>query len=66
MSRLGIDYTKVKMAAINLLSQGIAPSVQKIREVLGTGSNTTIASHLTTWREDYAGVVNLFHFLEPV
>jgi myosin heavy subunit len=54
MSRLGIDYTTVKMAAINLLSQGIAPSVQKIREVLGTGSNTTIASHLKTWRDEYA------------
>jgi hypothetical protein len=54
MSRLGIDYSSVKMAAINLLSQGIAPSVQKIREVLGTGSNTTITNHLKTWREEYA------------
>jgi hypothetical protein len=28
--------------------------VQKIREVLGTGSNTTIAEHLKVWRDEYA------------
>lgn len=32
----------------------MAPSVQKIREALGTGSNTTIAEHLKVWRDDYA------------
>jgi chromosome segregation ATPase len=54
MARLGVDYEQVKQAAIKLLSQGFAPSVQKIREVLGTGSNTTIAEHLKVWREEYA------------
>lgn len=54
MTRTGIDYDDVKQASVKLLSQGIAPSVQKIREVLGTGSNTTIAEHLKVWREDYA------------
>ncbi len=54
MSRAGIDYDDVKQAAVKLLSQGIAPSVQKIRDVLGTGSNTTIAEHLNVWRDDYA------------
>ena len=54
MARLGIDYTGVKQAALKLLNQGTAPSVQKIREVLGTGSNTTIAGHLKTWRDEYA------------
>lgn len=54
MARIGIQYEDVKYAAIYLLSQGIAPSVQKIREKLGTGSNTTIAEHLASWREDYA------------
>lgn len=54
MARTGIHYTDVKQAAIQLLSQGIAPSVQKIRDKLGTGSNTTIADHLHTWREEYA------------
>jgi len=54
MARNGINYDNVKQAAVKLLSQGIAPSVQKIREVLGTGSNTTIAEHLKQWRDDYA------------
>lgn len=54
MARIGIHYTNVKLAAIKLLSQGIAPSVQKIRDTLGTGSNTTIAEHLKVWREEYA------------
>jgi len=54
MSRPGVDYETVKHAAVKLLSQGIAPSVQKIREVLGTGSNNTIATHLKIWRDEYA------------
>jgi chromosome segregation ATPase len=54
MSRPGVDYQTVKHAAVKLLSQGTAPSVQKIREVLGTGSNSTLAGHLKIWREEYA------------
>ena len=54
MSRPGVDYETIKRTAVKLLSQGIAPSVQKIREELGTGSNTTIAEHLKVWRDDYA------------
>lgn len=54
MARIGVNYETIKHTAVKLLSQGTAPSVQKIREVLGTGSNTTIAEHLKTWREEYA------------
>lgn len=54
MARNGVDYETIKQTAVRLLSQGIAPSVQKIREELGTGSNTTIAEHLKVWREEYA------------
>lgn len=54
MARVGIQYADVKHTVIQLLAQGIAPSVQKIRDKLGTGSNTTIAEHLQTWREEYA------------
>jgi len=54
MKRPGVDYETVKYTAVKLLSQGTAPSVQKIREVLGTGSNTTIAEHLRIWRDEYA------------
>lgn len=54
MTRPGLNYETVKRTSLTLLSQGIAPSVQKIREVLGTGSNTTIAEHLKNWRDEYA------------
>lgn len=54
MARVGVDYETIKQTAIKLLSQGLAPSVQKIREALGTGSNTTIAEHLKVWRDEYA------------
>ena len=32
----------------------IEPPVQRIRELLGTGSNSTIAEHLKIWREQHA------------
>ncbi len=54
MARIGVDYETIRHAAVKLLSQGTAPSVQKIREELGTGSNTTIAEHLKVWRDEYA------------
>jgi chromosome segregation ATPase len=54
MARQGVLYESVKHAAITLLTQGTAPSVQKVRDVLGTGSNTTLAEHLNRWREEHA------------
>lgn len=53
MARHGVEYDAVKHAAIKLLSEGTAPSVHKIRDMLGTGSNTTIATHLKQWRDEY-------------
>lgn len=53
MARTGLTYDEVKYTAIKLLSQGESPSVQKIRDALGTGSNTTIAEHLRVWREEH-------------
>lgn len=63
MARNGVDYETIKQTALKLLSHGAAPSVQKIREVLGTGSNTTIAEHLKVWREEYAN--QKIHHLPP-
>src|SRR3990167_6746514 len=54
MARHGVDFETVKQAAIKLLTKGISPSVQRIRELLGTGSNSTIAEHLKAWREQHA------------
>ena len=50
MARSGVQYDDVRRAIDRLLQQGEAPSVQKIREVLGTGSFTTINEHFREWR----------------
>src|SRR5690554_1192553 len=50
MARIGIQYDDVRGAIDILMARGESPSVQKIREVLGTGSFTTISDHLREWR----------------
>ncbi|MDQ2696832.1 MAG: DNA-binding protein, partial [Pseudomonadota bacterium] len=52
MARPGITYDDVKETALALLGQGCAPSIQRIREQLGTGSNSTISGHLKRWRQE--------------
>lgn len=51
MARTGVQYEDVQRAIESLMARGEAPSVQKIREVLGTGSFTTISDHLRDWRQ---------------
>ncbi|NJN46087.1 MAG: hypothetical protein HC808_05950 [Candidatus Competibacteraceae bacterium] len=52
MARPGIGYEEVKAAAVKLLEQGVNPSIQRVRELLGTGSNSTIAEHLKRWQQE--------------
>jgi len=59
MARPGIGYEEVKAAAIKLLEQGVNPSIQRVRELLGTGSNSTIAEHLKRWQQDCTERPNL-------
>jgi len=54
MARPGVEYEAVERVARQLMSQGQHPSVHKIREILGTGSNTTIGNHLKTWQTSFA------------
>ena len=54
MARSGIGYEEVKDAAETLLSRGLSPTIQRVREVLGTGSNTTISAHLKRWQQRLA------------
>ena len=54
MARSGIRYEDVKEAAETLLSRGLPPTIQRVREVLGTGSNTTISDHLKRWQQRMA------------
>jgi len=53
MARPGVEYESIERIARQLLSQGQHPSVQKVRDILGTGSNTTIAKHLKTWQTSF-------------
>jgi len=54
MSRPGISYDSVKAAALELLEKGLHPSIQRVREVLGTGSNSTISEHLKRWQQEFS------------
>lgn len=51
MSRLGITYEQVELAAEKILLDGFNPTIEKVRQVLGgTGSNSTIAKYLNDWK----------------
>ncbi|TVP51279.1 MAG: DNA-binding protein [Halomonas sp.] len=52
MARSGIQYSDVQHAIDTLLTRGDTPSVQRIRDVLGTGSFTTISEHFRQWRSE--------------
>ena len=52
MARAGIKYEEVVEAVLQLQKQGDNPTIQRIREWLGTGSFTTISEHLRQWREN--------------
>ncbi len=52
MARPGLSYEDVKKTAAVLLEQGMSPSIQRVRAVLGTGSNSTIAEHLKRWQQE--------------
>lgn len=54
MARSGICYEEVKNAAETLLGHGLHPTIQRVRERLGTGSNTTISEHLKHWQQEIA------------
>lgn len=44
MARSGIRYEDVKDTAETLLGRGLNPTIQRVRELLGTGSNTTTSA----------------------
>ena len=51
MARSGVQFEDVQRAIDVLLKRGETPGIQKIRDVLGTGSFTTISEHFREWRE---------------
>jgi len=53
MARTGITYSDVESAVQQLIGRGKNPTVDGIREILGTGSKSTIAQHLRALRVSY-------------
>lgn len=58
MSRTGISYLDVANAAAKVQGESGNPTVDRIREVLGTGSKSTIARHLKDWRANNGPTAN--------
>lgn len=58
MSRNGINYHDVANAAIKVQGHNDNPTVDRVREILGTGSKSTIARHLKDWRANNGPVAN--------
>ena len=50
MGRGGVTLTEVEQAALYLQDKGRTPTVDGVREYLGTGSRTTLAAHLKKWK----------------
>jgi len=59
MGRIGITYYDVAQAATTIMQQGQQPTIDRIREHLGTGSKTTISTHLKQWKYDNKGDIAL-------
>ena len=52
MARAGVTYHDIAKAAQAIKAQGQEPTVDRVREHLGTGSKSTIAPLLKRWRSD--------------
>ena len=50
MARAGISYHDVEKAIVTIQGQRLNPSVDRVREVLKTGSRSTIAKYLREWK----------------
>ncbi|MBI3897499.1 MAG: DNA-binding protein [Gammaproteobacteria bacterium] len=62
MARPGITYNDVKRAADEIDGDGINPTIDRVRAILGTGNRGTIATHLKRWKTEHgqtAALVNL-------
>jgi len=58
MARAGVTYQDVAKAAIQINQQGKLPTVDAVREILGTGSKSTIGPLLKTWKEKQANNID--------
>ena len=54
MKREKVTYDEVATACESLLERGDNPSVRNVLQEVGGGGSQTIATHLTTWRQNQA------------
>jgi chromosome segregation ATPase len=52
MARPGVTYLEVAKTAQQIVSAGKIPTIESIRIALGTGSNSTLGTHLRTWKSN--------------
>jgi len=50
MARTGITYEQVAAAADAIIGEGQQPTINAVRDRIGTGSPNTVHRHLTAWR----------------
>lgn len=50
MARTGITFEQVEAVADAIRGEGLQPTINAVRERIGTGSPNTIHKHLTAWR----------------
>jgi len=58
MARTGVTYHDVAQAAAQLRQQDRVPTVDAVREILGTGSKSTIAPLLKEWKAKQVGIAD--------
>ncbi len=58
MARIGVTYLDIANAAEAIKTQGQEPTVDRVREHLGTGSKSTIAPHLKHWKNKNSDLVD--------
>lgn len=59
MAKIGVTYEQVAAAANELSTNNKRPTLEAVRRILGTGSNSTLVKHLSTWRTTEEGTANI-------
>ncbi len=59
MARAGVNFVQVSKAAEALTARGLVPTVERIRQALGTGSSSTLAPLLKQWKASQGEAVNV-------
>lgn len=65
MPRLGITFEEVVIAADQMQLEGNNPTIEKIRQALGAGSNTTISKYLNQWKQQINSDTKEIKLLPP-